>query len=168
MLQSISIAYHRWDLLRRIRKHGWTAVYVPDERFVAFSYTIGFPDALDMPEIIIFGADPVASNELFSTAAEQLRSGDLRMEDRCDWPPWEGCPRVAWRAVHPSQIRREFFNVAIWHRERRGLSRYDLRAFQLVFADQAGALPWEEGYDQSYRPQQNELWLPYFGPPEDD
>jgi hypothetical protein len=168
MLNAITLAYHRWDIRRRIRKHGWTGTYVYGDE-VPFSYTTGFREALDQPEIIAFGLDPEAGNGLFWTAFQQLKAGELTLRDLDEWHlDWEDGPRMVWRAVHCSQIRRKFFNVAIWRSDSLGLSREGLKAFQLVVSDASRIMPWEEGYDQDYRPIQQELWRPYMGPPDDD
>jgi hypothetical protein len=70
--------------------------------------------------------------------------------------------------VHRSQIRRDYLNIAIWYRERRGLSRWDMDVYQLFTTDRAGKFPWDEGFDLNYRPEQKQLYLPYVGPPDED
>ena len=121
-------------------------------------------------QVIVFGADLRTSNGLINEAYFQLKSGALKLSDKAPWvlEDWEWGARLAWRAVHPSQIRREHFNVAIWYRERQGKNRAGLEAYQLFISDTAGVLPWEHGFDTHYKPQQPELYLPYFGPPGDD
>ena len=164
--------YRRWILwgfARRVRKHGWTGTYVPGDDGVPFTYSIGFWEIARAPEVIMFGASPEIGNGLLHDAYRQLKSGELKLADKDRWAlDGEGGPTLAWREVHPSQIRRDHFNIAIWHRESRGQSRHTLEAYQLVFSDRAGVLPWEEGYDLDYRPRQKELYLPYVGPPDDD
>jgi hypothetical protein len=164
--------YRRWTLggyVRRIRKHGWTGSYIYADGLVPFSYSIGFWESANAPEVIMFGASPELGNGLLGEAHRQLKAGELKLADEARWViDWEGGPALAWRAVHPSQVRREHFNIAIWYRERQGHSRYSLEAYQLFVGDQSGVFPWEEGYDLDYRPQQKELYLPYFGPVEDD
>lgn len=160
-----------WGYARRIRKLGWTATYVPgDAETASLSYTTGFQDALGAPEIVMFGVNPEATNDLMWEAHQQLKAGDLVLEDKARWRlDWaEDMPALAWRAVHPSQIRRQHFNLSIWNRERRGLSPEGLKAFQLFVPDPGGKFPWEDGFDTSYRPIQPELYLPFDGPPDDD
>jgi len=170
--QEIQRRHARWDIARRVRKHGWTGVYVypgDDADAIALSYSIGFWEAVDAPEVVMFGMTQEVTSGLLWKAFDDLQAGALTFVDSAIWElDWEGAPAMAWRAVHPSQIRREHLNVAIWYRERQGFSRYGLKAYQLVVADTAGKFPWEEGYDTDYRPRQPELYLPYFGPPEDN
>jgi hypothetical protein len=164
MWDALQIAWHRWDFVRRIRKHGWTGTYVHGEG-VPFTYSIGFWEDINAPEIIMFGMDPDTANGLLHEAHKQLQAGELILADMAPWVlDWEGGPKLVWRAVHPSQVRREFLNVAIWYRERQGLGREGLEAYQLVCTDLGGKFPWEEGYDLNYRPQQEALDLPHVGP----
>lgn len=172
MWNSLLAAWHRWDFARRIRRFGWTGTYVHEEvgRGVApFTYSIGFQDSANSPEVIMFGMDPQTANGLLHEAHRQLTSGELTFSDMKPWElDWEGGPKLMWRAVHPSQIRREFFNVAIWNRERRGRTRAGLEAYQLFCTDRGGKFPWEDGYDINYRPRQEALYEAYFGPPDED
>ena len=48
------------------------------------------------------------------------------------------------------------------------MGREGFKAFQLVISDENGVMPWEDGFSADDRPKQPELYLPYFGAPEDD
>ena len=161
-----------WDLARRIRKHGWTGVFVHDyERgVVPFAYSLGFREHGGAPEVIMFGMPKPVASQLIARAYDALKAGALSLEDKATWTLGEGDESwtSAWRPVHPSQIRREHFNIAIWYETRRGAGREGLEAFQLFAPDRGGKFPWEEGHDADYTPRQPELYLPYFGPAEDD
>ena len=157
-----------WDFARRVRKHGWTGTYVHGEG-AAFSYSIGFWESAASPDVIMFGMTQEIANGLLWEAHRQLKAGELMLRDKAAWSlDWEDGPQFAWRAVHPSQIRRDHFNIAIWYKERQGGRRSDLKAFQLFVTDTQGLFPWEEGFDADYRPIQPELYLPFFGPADDD
>lgn len=169
MWQDIVSWFARRDLLRRIRKFGFTAMYVPIDDAGALSYSIGFWESVQAPEVVMFGAPLEIANGLIGEAHRQLKDGELTLQDGAIWNlEWEDGPRMAWRLVHPSQIRREYFNGAIWYREHRGFDRAGLAAYQLFTAGEGGKFPWEDGFDQSYRSVQPELYLPYLGPPETD
>ncbi len=159
-----------WDIVRRIRKHGWTGTYIPEsDGDPPFSYSTGFWETAKSPEVIMFGFDPAASNRVLHEAYRQLLNGELKLEDLAPWDLWgDAGPALRWRRVHRSQIRREHFNIAIWYRERQGLSRWDLEAYQLFITDPGGRFPWEDGFDTDYRPKQKRLDLPYIGPPDED
>jgi len=155
----------RRHFLRQVRKHGWSYVYVPAAPTV-FSHSMGVSITLEAPEIFLSGADPDASANLIYTAYEQMKSGELVLQDKAEWNPgWgpedgEPLPRVAWRAVHPTQIAR-YFDLAIWCRTKMEKDGMAMDAFQLVFGDSEGILPWEEGFDWNYQPRQALLWLPH-------
>jgi len=156
-----------WDYVRRIRKFGWAGTRVDYDVSSWFTYSAGFWESASGPEVIMFGVPAIYANGFLAEAHRQLKGGELTPTDMAPWT-LEDCPAMAWRAVHPSQIRREFFNVAIWYRERQGAGRAGLRAYQLFFTDTGGKFPWEDGFDEDYRPYQPRLYLPYAGPPDDD
>ncbi|WP_414693951.1 DUF4262 domain-containing protein [Phenylobacterium sp.] len=48
-------AYHRWHTKRRVRRHGWTAIYVGDYQSApTWAYTIGFHASFGAPEVVVF------------------------------------------------------------------------------------------------------------------
>lgn len=156
-----------WDTFRTIRKYGRAVVFIRGEGAPDFGYSVGLQQSLGSPEIIMFGFSPEAANELIAEASAQLESGELRLADEARWALDGGDVVLAWRAVHPSHIRREHFNIAMIYAERQGRSRADIEAFQLFCPDPAGLFPWEEGFDFDYEPRQPELYLPYLGSPEE-
>ena len=164
----IYLAWAKWGFLRRIRKHGWTGNYIPEtDSEASFAYSIGRWEHLDAPELIVFGADAEASQGLIKQAHALLRTGQLKLSDKAPWAlEGNGGRRLAWRAVHPSQIRAKYFSVAIWYRQHRKMGREGFQAFQLVISDDNGVMPWEDGFQANSRPHQPELYLPYFGGPE--
>lgn len=171
MFDEISRRWTLWSLFRRVAKWGWTGVHVPgDADTASLSYSVGFWQSAKTPEIVMFGADPSTANRLMSQTHQELEAGVLDLTDKREWllDGEEGSSiKLAWRAVHPSQIRRQHFNVAIIYNERQGRDRSQLQAYQLFSPDTGGAFPWEEGFDRDYKPRQPELYLPYFGPDRD-
>lgn len=161
----IYLAWAKWGFLRRIRKHGWTGNYIPEtDSEASFAYSIGLWECLGAPELIVFGADHEASRGLIAEAHAQLKTGELKLTDKAPWMlDWKGGRRLAWRAVHPSQIRGEYFSVAIWYRQRQESGKEGFQAFQLVIADENGVMPWEDGFDTDDRLQAPELYLPISG-----
>lgn len=155
-LQSARI---RADLWRRVRRHGWTAAYIVGDREPrACSYTIGFDETLDHPELIIFDVPGDAANEVFWQVFKQIRDGQLVLTDGLDWSddPDLG---LAWRKVHPDWIN-EWLPWARLRRFKVTGKPYGLEAYQLVLCDPEGRLPWEPGYDERLRPRQPSLWEP--------
>ena len=65
---------------------------------------------------------------------------------------------------------------AIWRSARVSKSSFDPSLYGVpsgagirpFIGDYNGVFPWETGYDVDYRPRQRELYLPFFGPADDD
>lgn len=152
----------RRGLWGRVRKHGWTAVYVGDYTSApTWAYSIGFDETLDQPEVIFFDVPQDAANGLMWTTFRALRDGTLVLEDGKDWTDApEG--RCVWRKVHPSQVDGPdgWFSLACKRRQERTGRRFGIEGFQLVLSDEKGLMPWDVGYDERLRPRQPALWLP--------
>jgi hypothetical protein len=107
-----------------------------------YIYTIGFPQAFDFPEVVLFGLTPSAARGLFDLLADLLRGGteiplgleltglfdnDLRCVfapvDVAEWGPLFGTG-MAWYRGAP-------FDVV-----------------QLLWPDRNGFLPTEAGFDR--------------------
>lgn len=162
MFTRLRAEWHMRNTERRIRKHGWTAIYVGDFRTApTWVYTVGFDDTLNQPEIIAFDVSQADANVMLWQAFEELKAGDLVFEDGKVWVEDEQA-RLVWRKVHPSQIDGAdgWFAFAVERRRRRTGRAFGLEAFQLVLADQQRRLPWDDGYDERLRPLQPALWLP--------
>jgi hypothetical protein len=162
MLDLISRAWHRWDIRRRVREHGWTAIYVGDyESMPTWVYTIGFRRMLGAPEVVVFDVPQETANSLLWQIFAELRSGELVIRDGDRWGD-PGQPQACWRRIHPSRFEDEeqpWLGLSLTLHK---LSRSDaepFEAFQLVLPDSEGRLPWEAGYDESLRPRQRELYL---------
>lgn len=162
MLDRLRAAWHMRNTERRIRKHGWTAIYVGDYRSApTWVYTVGFDDTLNQPELVVFDVQQADANELLWQAFEELKSGELVLEDGKVWVEDEQA-RLVWRKVHPSQIRSAdgWFAFAAERRRRRTGRAFGLEVFQLVLADGERRMPWDNGYDERLRFRQPALYLP--------
>ena len=110
-----------------------------------YAYSIGMPDAVQFPDVAVFGLSPVAANGLVTLVADACRGGTeiplgvelvglLDNDLRCIfapiepdvWPVWFATA-VAWYAGTPSGF------------------------VQLMYPDRNGFLPYEAGFDQSRR-----------------
>lgn len=162
MFQAVLFALWKWQVRRDVRKRGWRGIYVGDYQGPppSWAYTVGFWESAGSPEIIVFDLPRQAANDLLWNAYTQLRSGDLTIRDGEPWTAENGVSPV-WRRVHPSQLDADegWFALARWYRFRQ-TGRDDLEVFQLVLPDNAGALPWQPGYDEQLRPLQPALYLP--------
>src|SRR3569623_346303 len=170
MLGALKRALHRWDIDGRIRRSGWTGIYVGDYRSApAWAYTIGFPVLLGAPEIIVFDLPKKVADGIFNAVFRQLKAGELTIRDGETWGL--GDKPATWRKVHPSQLEddeepwlglAQTFDVILATTPR------EFEAFQLVLCDAAGRLPWDTDYDERLRPLQRELYLPRAATPTRD
>lgn len=156
-------AWHRRDVEKRIRRHGWTAIYVGDYSTApTWAYTIGFQSSLGAPEIIVFDLPEASANDVFHEAFRQIKAGDLVIRDN---EPWAlgGDGRLMWRKVHPSRFvgdEEPWLGIALTFHTVLSPESGDFEAFQLVLSDTEGRLPWEDGYDERLRPRQRALYEP--------
>ncbi len=154
---------HGRDVDQRVRKHGWTAIYVGDYATApTWTYTIGLEETLGQPELVVFDITQEDANAVLWSAYEELKQGTLVLQDGMRWPADETERPLVWRKVHPSQIegRADWFALALMRRAARTGEMRGLQAFQLVLSDENGRLPWEEGYDERIRFRQPALYLP--------
>ena len=111
----------------------------------AYAYSIGMPDAVSFPDVVVFGLTPVASNGLVTLVADACRGGTeipvgvevvglLDNDLRCMFAPVD------------VDAHGDLFEVAVsWYR---GDSP---RIVQLLYPDRNGFMPYEAGFDQRMR-----------------
>lgn len=130
-----------------IETNGWALEPVPadadsDPPTPAYAYSIGFPAAVDFPDVAVFGLTPVAANGLVTLVADARRGGteipigvelvglldnELRAMfapiDLDRWGPW-------------------FATAAAWYRGE------PFEMVQLLYPDRNGFMPYEAGFEQ--------------------
>jgi hypothetical protein len=139
------IRIQQWDdqqqawLRETIRTHGWAIQAVsadPDQWQPPFAYTVGLT-RFGHPELIVFGLPGPAAAALLNSLGTRARSG-LRIADRALFAPGAIGPRAVRIARLPNPDQVLFTAV----------SRYGPRvsALQVLFADENGVFPGEQGY----------------------
>lgn len=134
-----------------IRRHGWMQTHALDEEAKpGFSFTTGFGASIGHPEIIAFKIGKQVANEIFWVLYRCARNG-----------------KPVPRAVRTGGILPEdnayVFPVARRHYpDYLGWSRWfyqgdDFECLQLVWPDEAGVFPWEDGFDRKYADAQVDL-----------
>ena len=166
MFEALWRRYHRWDIDKRIRRFGWTGMYVGDYRSgPTWAYTIGFHASLGAPEIIVFDVQQATANGLFYEIYADLKSGKLIMRDGEAWRPGVAPNPLVWREVHESRLydqdsENPWLGLAETFAAILAPEMGPITAFQLVLSDTDGHMPWEPEYDERLRPLQRELYLP--------
>ena len=113
-----------------------------DPPVAGYIYTIGFPQAFDFPEVVLFGLQPIAARGLFDLVADLLRGGTeiplgvelaglFDNDLRCVFAPVD---LAEWGAL--------FSTGLAWHRG----AQFEI--VQLLWPDRNGFLPTESGFDR--------------------
>jgi hypothetical protein len=169
MFSFLRHARHRWKLKKRIRRFGWTAMYIGDYHSVpTWAYSIGFHSSLGAPEVVVFDIPMADANGLFHQIYNDLKAG-LVIRDGEPWRPEEIDPPLIWRAVHYSRLydrdpENPWLGLAEDFAAMLAPERGPITAFQLVVSDPQGHRPWDAGYDERLRTRQRELYLPAQAP----
>jgi hypothetical protein len=134
-----------------IRQHGWMQTHVLDEDDKpGFSFTTGFEVSIGHPEILAFKIDKQVVNEIFWLLYRCAQNG----------MPVPRAMRTG--GVLPTDDA-YIFPVARRHYAKYlGWSRWfyrgdDFECLQVVWPDQAGIFPWEDGFDTKYANAQIDL-----------
>jgi hypothetical protein len=163
MLKKLWDAWQRHDLTQKIRRHGWTGIYVGDYSIApTWAYTIGFRSSLGAPEIIVFDLPQASANAVFHEVYRQLKSGEIALGDGEPWKPEEK-GRFVWRKVRPDRFiedEQPWLGIAVSFDAIFNRQSGDFEAYQLVLSDGEHRLPWDEGYDERLRPRQRALYEP--------
>lgn len=151
-------SYER-DLLKAIKQLGFrvTAVDGGKSGDPSFAYSVGFPDLLGQPEVIVFGLPLKMMGQMIGMLSDQCRAG-LHMEDRMKIEGILGGHVCVLRAVKPENIVIDYFNSAMWYQQRQ--TGTDMtEAFQLVWPGaKTGLFPWDEGCADEVRALQPALY----------
>jgi hypothetical protein len=149
------------DILQNIEKHGWfcTCVFDPEGKDPGFAYSVGFTKTLGCPEFIVFGLGSQLMHSMLWEVFRQIRDGKMPY----DGQRWSGVlddHDCISRAVHPSNMVRDYLNSAMW------FWGYDnpkgpLPAMQLFWpARDSDLFPWDDACPQDVRDSQVPLYLP--------
>jgi hypothetical protein len=144
-----------------VRRDGLAVVpfQLRGDRRSRYSYSVGFDEAFDGPELILFDQAWEVAAGVFFEVREGILRGELALHDGMLWAE-DGQGRCVWREVHPSQGAAGWLGLAGERRGRLRGAAEGLQAFQLVASDTSGFLPWEPGYDESVRKWQPALYEP--------
>lgn len=110
-----------------------------------YSYTVNFPRACAMPEVVILGLTPVACRGLFDLIADVCGSGQSIDIGSEIVGLFDGEQRAKFVHVDVSANARLFASAVGWHK---GSS---FGVVQLLWPDRNGFLPDEAGFDQRLR-----------------
>ena len=138
-------------LLETLEQWGWfvTKVAAADSK-PAFAYSMGLYDNFKHPEIIIFGLELGTMHELINDAGKRIRQGHGYKEDQRYDDLLKGY-ECEFRMVKPIYYD-GLLNYAIWY-----YNGSPFPVLQLVWPDQTGLFPWEDGFEERFRKKQLRL-----------
>lgn len=136
-----------------VETNGWAIESVPPGASTTsdgapmptYSYTVNFPAAFAMPEVLVLGLTPVACRGLFDLIADVRGSGQSMEIDTEIVGLFDGEQRAKFVVVDTSAHGHLFASAASWHKGR----AFDV--IQLLWPDRNGFLPGEMGFDQRLR-----------------
>ncbi|MFD0727441.1 DUF4262 domain-containing protein [Lysobacter brunescens] len=126
-----------------IRSHGWHCLHVlPVEAHQdSFTYSIGFGESHNAPEIVIFGMSREKAQAALNQCAWLLRQGHVIRMDVEDGNILTGGYNVIFRSIRSDHFD-DYLGTAVRY--------YQGRPFEAVimfFPDRQHRFPWDEGYD---------------------
>lgn len=130
-----------------VEENGWCAEPVAgseDPPRPPYTYTVGFEESFEHPEVVIFGLQPVAARGLMEMMAEHLDAGGTLPVGEFVGLLDNGL-RCALLPVRLTDHRDLFTGLSAYHGER------PFRVEQFVWPDRQGRLPWDPGYEERLR-----------------
>jgi hypothetical protein len=140
------------EIVANVREHGCHINYIfdPNEDTPAFAYSVGFPETIDQPEIIVFGLPMDMMKFIINETMRKCREG-LRLEDGLEIPGLLAGHVCMALEIPCANITREYFNSAMWFRRHVAGEEMDA-AFQIVWPGaQDGLFPWDDGCSEIVR-----------------
>lgn len=136
-----------------VETNGWAIESVPagsmelteGAPMPTYSYTVNFPNACAMAEVVILGLTPVACRGLFDLIADVCGSGQAIDIGSEVVGLFDGEQRAKFVPVDVSAHARLFASAFSWHKN----SAFEV--VQLMWPDRNGFLPDEAGFDQRLR-----------------
>ncbi|MBU6316941.1 MAG: DUF4262 domain-containing protein [Acidobacteria bacterium] len=130
-----------------IETHGWAMEPVAprtdtDPPLAGYVYTIGFPEALGFPELVVFGLTPATARGLFDMVAGLLRDGTEIPVGVDLTGLFDNDLRCRFAPIAPDEVPPLLGTAVAWRKGR------PFDAVQLLWPDRNGFLPHEAGFDR--------------------
>jgi hypothetical protein len=139
------------NFITGIRTHGWMQTHALDEDDKpGFCFTTGIQATLDHPELLVFKVDHKVANSYFWLLYRCAKNG-------------KPVPRaVRTVGILPGENAYVFPVAKRHYASYLGWSRWfyrgdDFDCLQVVWPDEAGVFPWEDGFDSKYADAQIDL-----------
>ncbi|WP_161956776.1 DUF4262 domain-containing protein [Sphingosinithalassobacter portus] len=131
-------------------------VWDPDSDGSAWAYSVGFPETVDQPEVIVIGLDGQLMGAMINDTMQLCKNG-LTLSDGVEIDSLLQDHVVVVRSVPTENIVPDYLNSAIWYEKRRTGQALS-RVVQLVWPDLNGRYPWDADCDAAVMKAQPALY----------
>ena len=137
------IASENLKISEHIREFGWHCLHIfPTEAVHAnFSYSIGFNESYEAPEVLIFGLSREKAHALLNECAQLLKSGASIESEIEDDRILAGGYKVMFKQVKADAFH-EYLGTAL-----RFYGEKPFTAVVMFLPDKQHKFPWQSGYD---------------------
>jgi hypothetical protein len=138
------------------REPGWGVVQVPaEDGSPGWAFTVGLWHSYRAAELAMFGLACDLMHELLNQLAQRVKDGRPPLVDTALDDVLEGSARLTVRLADDSWRAALFGISAGFYRATR-----DVPTHQVVWSDEAGRFPWQDGHPDDFADAQPSLWLP--------
>ncbi len=137
---------------QKIKEFGWSVQYFEaEEEKPTFAYTIGLWETFKHPEIIVFGLSTNHLVTILNEAGSYIKEGKVLKVGKVYDEYLEGFGSI-FRKVKKSRMP-EYFGYGLWY-----YSGENFEAIQFFWPDSDGNFPWQEGFEESVKELQPQLF----------
>jgi hypothetical protein len=133
-------------IVANVREHGCHINFVsdPERNQPDFAYSVGFPETLGQPEVIVFGLPVEVMQFMINETFRKCQAG-FRLEDGIELDGLLDGHICVVGAVSPDYITPDYFNSAIWFRRYTTGEEMDAAAQIIWPGVDDGLFPWDDG-----------------------
>jgi len=146
-------------LISNVNEHGWqyNHVFDPEGKDPDFTYSIGFPQTLNAPEIIVFGLPKHITQHMLWEMFRQVKDGAMIFDGAVWEDLLEGHFCITRKAMH-KDLYSEYLVSSNWFWKETG-NEGPLEVYQLVWPGAVdGRFPWDKNCSQDVIDAQFQLW----------
>ncbi len=134
------------NILDHVGQYGWSIMQIfdPEQKKPDFSFSIGMYETMRAPDIVIFGLERSTAKSVLNDIGQKVKEG-LKIEIGKKYDLFFNEPCVCAFIEVESKFFREHLGSAVWYYD--GI---DFRAYQCVWSDEKGVLPWEEDFNAKF------------------
>ena len=123
-----------------INKYGWHFLFVfdPEGKKESFSYSIGFEETFNYPEIMVFGLEKEIAHQILTDIADDLKNGLHYEVDKKLNNVLSGDLKVVFKKVNTEAFD-EFLGTAV------NFYQKPFRALVMFWPDKKSLFPFEDG-----------------------